>query len=216
MSVVVNPVNTIRILIVDDHPIVRRGISSLLSNHADFEVVGEAGTVTSARELIERLTPDVVLLDIRLPGESGLDLLNQIQSFHTKVLILTSFDDEEHILTALHRGAHGFILKSVSDEMLCGAIRTVYQGGQVLSPQVTEQMVHQLTGNNLTASETSLDEEEQRLIRLLIAGASNDQMAADLYMSVASVKRKLRHIFIKLHVQNRAQAAAVIVQRHLI
>lgn len=216
MNAIGNTVNTIRILIVDDHPIVRRGISSLLSNHADFEVIGEAETVKAALDLIARLRPDVVLLDIRLPGESGLDLLNQVKPFNTKVLILTSFDDEEHILTALHRGARGFILKSVSDDMLCGAIRTVYQGGQVLSPQVTEHMVQHLSADNPAAPETSFDEEDRRLIRLLIAGASNDQMAADLYMSVASVKRKLRHIFIMLHVQNRAQAAAVIVQRHLI
>jgi two-component system response regulator DevR len=208
----------IRILIVDDHPVVRRGIKSLLSNHADFEVVGEAGTVREALALIEQLTPEIVLLDIRLPGESGLELLKQIKQFATKVLILTSFDDDEHVRVALQGGAHGFILKSVSDEMLCGAIRTVHQGGRVLSPQITEQMVKHLTGEleQIAFSEVEFNDEELRIIRMLIAGASNDQMASDLYMSVASVKRKLRLIFDKLNVQNRAQAAAVIVQRNLI
>jgi len=204
----------IRILIIDDHPIVRRGIKSLLSNHMDFEVVGEAGTVSAAFELIQQLTPDVVLLDIRLPGESGLDLLNKINTFDTKVLILTSFDDEDHVLAALRGGAHGFILKNVSDEMLCGAIRTIYQGGRVLSPQVTEQLTAE--AEKPSFNEYDLSIEELRILRLLIEGASNDQMAADLYMSVASIKRKLRHIFTKLNVQNRAQAAAVIVQRNLI
>ena len=208
----------IRILIVDDHPVVRRGIKSLLSNHVDFEVVGEAGTVDAALTLIEQLAPDIVLLDIRLPGESGLALLNRMQRYEAKVLILTSFDDEEHIRAALQGGADGFILKSVSDEMLCGAIRTVHQGGRVLSPQVTEQMVQRMAASPvdpaLDAPEFS--DEEQRIIRLLVEGASNDEISADLYMSVASVKRKLRNIFTRLNVQNRAQAAAVIVQRKLI
>jgi DNA-binding NarL/FixJ family response regulator len=207
-----------RIVIVDDHPVVRRGIKSLLSNYADFEVVGEAGTVSSALEIIEQLLPDIVLLDIRLPGESGLELLNRLKDIDTKVLILTSFDDEEHVLAALKGGAHGFILKNVSDEMLCGAIRTVYQGGRVLSPQITEQMVQHLTAETPSPpfNAANFTEEEMRIIRLLISGASNDQIAAELFMSVASIKRKLRQIFLKLDVQNRAQAAAAIVQRNLI
>ncbi len=204
----------IRILIVDDHPVVRRGIRSLLSNHADFEVVGEAATVSSTLELIAHLTPDIVLLDIRLAGESGLELLKRIRQFKTKVVILTSFDDEELVRAALQGGAQGFILKSVSDDMLCGAIRTIYAGGQVLSSQIAQHLAADEPTPSL--DEVEFDEEEQRIIRLLIAGASNDQMAADLYMSVASIKRKLRAIFTKLNVQNRAQAAAVIVQRHLI
>ena len=167
-----------RIVIVDDHPVVRRGIKSLLSNYADFEVVGEAGTVSSALEIIEQLLPDIVLLDIRLPGESGLELLKRL-NVDTKVLILTSFDDEEHVLTALKGGAHGFILKNVSDEMLCGAIRTVHQGGRVLSPQITEQMVQQLTTETTSPPFNAGDftEQELQIIRLLIAGASNDQIA---------------------------------------
>lgn len=204
----------IRILVVDDHPVVRRGIKSLLSNHADFEVIGEAGTAGAALELIQRLKPDVVLLDIRLPGQSGLDLLPRIKPFNAKVLILTSFDDEDHIHVALREGAHGFVLKNVSDEMLCGAIRTVYQGGRVLSPQVAEQLV--IEAENPPPQDTNFSEQELHMIRLLVAGASNDQMAAELYMSVATVKRKLRQIFTRLNVQNRAQAAAVIVQRNLI
>jgi len=207
--------STIRILIVDDHPVVRLGMKSLLSNQADFEVVGEAETVKSALELIEQLRPDIVLLDIRLPGESGLDLLHQIQQFAAKVIILTSFDDEEHIRVALQGGAHGFILKSVSDEMLCGAVRTVHQGGRVLSPQITDRIAQQLT-TEAEPPNFDFDAQELQIIRLLVAGGSNDEMAAELYMSVASVKRKLRQIFTKLDVHNRAQAAAVIVQRHLI
>jgi DNA-binding NarL/FixJ family response regulator len=207
----------IRILIVDDHPVVRRGIVSLLSNHADFVVVGEADSVKSALELVDQQVPDIVLLDVRLPNESGLDLLTQLKGGNVKVLILTSFDDEEHVRVALQRGANGFILKSASYDMLCGAIRTIYQGGRVLSPQIAEHLVHQLTPvDDSGPNEPSFTQEELHIIRLLIDGASNDQMAADLYMSLASIKRKLRIIFTKLNVQNRAQAAAVIVQRHLV
>lgn len=210
--------NTIRILIVDDHPVVRRGIKSLLSNHADFEVIAEAATVDSALDLTEQLLPDVILLDIRLERESGLELLRHVSEFETKILILTSFDDEEHVRAALQGGAHGFILKNVSDELLCDAIRTIHQGGRVLSPQISEQMVQHLAAeiDHPPFHDMPFSEEELRIIRLLIAGASNDQMAADLYMSVASIKRKLRQIFTRLNVQNRAQAAAVIVQRNLI
>lgn len=210
--------NPIHVLIVDDHPVVRRGIISLLSNHDDLEVVGEAGSVQAALELLSQLRPNVVLLDIRLPGESGLDLLDHIRTVDAKILILTSFDDEEHVLEALQGGAHGFILKSVSDEMLCGAIRTVHQGGRVLSPQITERMVQHLTTDAVTESldDVHFDEQELRIIRLLVEGNSNDEMAAELYMSVASIKRKLRQIFTKLNVHNRAQAAAVIMQRGII
>jgi DNA-binding NarL/FixJ family response regulator len=210
--------NAIRILIVDDHSVVRRGIKSLLSNHADFDVVGEADTASLALRLVEQLSPDIVLLDIRLPDESGLNVLNRIRTYGAKVLILTSFDDEEHVLSAMQRGAHGFILKSVSDDMLCGAIRTVYQGGRVLSQQISERMVQQLTPDGTPPAFTGSDfsDDERQIIRLLVAGASNDQMAAELFMSLASIKRKLRVIFDRLNVQNRAQAAAVIVQRNLI
>lgn len=207
--------NTIHLLVVDDHPVVRRGIVSLLSNHADFEIVGEADTASSALKLVAERSPDIVLLDIRLPDKSGLDLLPQLGQFGAKALILTSFDDEEHILVALQRGACGFILKSVSDDVLCGAIRTVYQGGRVLSPQVTEQMMHLLAANG-TKPASAFSDEEIHIMSLLVGGASNDEIAADLYMSVASIKRKLRYIFTKLNVENRAQAAAAIVQRHLI
>jgi DNA-binding NarL/FixJ family response regulator len=210
--------NAIRILIVDDHPVVRHGIVSLLSNHADFEVVGEADNVQSAVALVEQQLPDIVLLDVRLTDESGLDLLTQLRDRNTKVLVLTSFDDPEHVRVALQGGAFGFILKNVSDDMLCGAIRTIYQGGRVLSAHITDQMLQQMvaTEDGPNANESVFTTEEMRIIRLLVNGASNDQMAADLYMSIASIKRKLRIIFTKLNVQNRAQAAAVIVQRRLI
>ena len=208
--------DAIRILIVDDHMVVRRGIRSLLSNHADFDIVGEAWDVSGAMEKVRELRPDVVLLDIRLPDESGLALLKQIrqEGIETRVLVLTSFDDEEYIMGALREGANGFIIKNVSDDRLTGAIRAVYRNERVFSPQVTEQIVQQYVAEQETPQTFSA--EERRILQLLVTGASNDDIAAELYMSLTSVKRKLRTIFSKLKVQNRAQAAAEAVQRDLI
>jgi DNA-binding NarL/FixJ family response regulator len=209
--------NAIRILIVDDHMVVRRGIRSLLSNHDDFEIVGEAGEVASGMELVRDLVPDVVLLDIRLPDDSGLSLLKQIrrEAIPTRVLVLTSFDDEEYVMGALREGANGFIIKNASDDRLTGAIRAVYRDERVFSPQITEQIVQQVVAEQERASQ-GFSEEERKILRLVVTGASNDDIAAELYMSLTSVKRKLRTIFSKLKVQNRAQAAAEAVQRDLI
>jgi DNA-binding NarL/FixJ family response regulator len=209
--------NAIRILIVDDHMVVRRGIRSLLSNHDDFEIVGEAGDVASGMELVRDLVPDVVLLDIRLPDDSGLSLLKQIrrEAIPTRVLVLTSFDDEEYVMGALREGANGFIIKNASDDRLTGAIRAVYRDERVFSPQITEQIVQQVVAEQERASQ-GFSEEERKILRLVVTGASNDDIAAELYMSLTSVKRKLRTIFSKLKVQNRAQAAAEAVQRDLI
>ena len=210
----------IRIHIVDDHPVVRRGLRSLLSNHEDFDVVGESAAVDEGRRHIAELDPDVVLLDIRLPGESGLDLLRWVRRERpqTKVLILTSFDDHEYVVEALRRGAHGFILKNSSDEMLCDAIRAVYRNGRVLSPQVTEQLIQQATqvGDDESADDTDFTSEEIQILRMLVDGASNEDIAGELYISVATAKRRLQRIFTRLAVSNRSQAVAETIRRNLL
>ena len=211
---------SIQIFIVDDHPVVRRGLKSLLSNHDDLDLVGESATVSEGQQQIARLLPDVVLLDIRLSGESGLDLLRWLNQEYprTKVLILTSFDDQEYVIDALRCGAHGFILKNSSDEMLCDAIRTVYRNGRVLSPQVAEHLVQQ----NLDISgepapdDTQFTSEELAILRMLAAGAGNEDIASELYISVATAKRRLQRIFAKLDVNNRTQAIAEALRRKLL
>lgn len=206
----------IRIHLVDDHPVVRRGLKSLLSNHGDFEVVGESATVAEGQQHIPELVPDVVLLDIRLPGASGLDLLRWLrqEQAQIKVLILTSFDDDEYIMEALRRGAHGFVLKSSSDELLCDAIRTVYRNGRVLSPQVTEHLMQQVGDELEGDAEFTL--EELRIMQMLVDGASNEDIASSLYISMATAKRRLQRIFIQLDVSNRSQAVAEVVRRSLL
>lgn len=210
----------IQIMVVDDHPIVRQGIRSLLSNYPEFEIVGEADHGALALEQIRRLAPDITLLDIRMPGESGLEVLKQIRQIQpeAKVLMLTSFDDDEYVMEALRTGAYGFVLKSVSDEMLINAIRSVYQGQHVLGPQVTGPVVQRAISDRSESAQTEIDfnRDEQQILRLIVAGATNSQIASDLYMSHTSVKRKLRNIFGQLGVQTRTEAAAEAVRRGLV
>jgi DNA-binding NarL/FixJ family response regulator len=209
----------IRIHIVDDHPVVRHGLKSLLSNFDDFIIVGESASVDESKTWIDDLEPDIVLLDLRLPGASGLDLLSWLRQEYPqiKALILTSFDDDEHIVSALRRGAHGFILKSSSDEMLCDAIRAVYRNGRVLSPQVSEQLVQQAVDGLDSEAETGdFSAEELTILRALVDGMSNDEIARILYISVATVKRRLHKIFTKLDVDNRSQAVAQSIRRRLL
>ena len=210
----------IRMLVVDDHPIVRQGIRSLLSNYAEFEIVAEADNGRSALHHFRQLKPDVTLLDIRMPDESGLDVLNEIRSLKSdaKVLMLTSFDDSEYVLTALRAGAQGYVLKGISDDMLVHALRAACRGEKVLSPQVTEQVVRWAIAEETAVPTPSfdLDEEERQILRLLVDGASNPDIAEQLYMSQTTVKRKLRTIFAQLNVETRTQAAAEAVRYRLV
>lgn len=213
----------IRIIIIDDHPIVRQGISSLLSNYREFALVGEADNGADALNLVLAVQPDVILLDIRLPGESGLDILNGIlrQQPPARVLMLTSFEDEEYVMRALRSGAYGYVLKSVSDDLLVNAIRAVHRGEKVLSSQITDQVIryalreHGKGAQPKTAagSPPPLDEEAITILRLLVKGASNAEIGETLFMSQTTVKRKLRQIFETMNVQTRAQAAAEAVRR---
>ncbi|MEM7133077.1 MAG: response regulator transcription factor [Chloroflexota bacterium] len=209
----------IRILVVDDHSIVRQGIRSLLSNYVAFDVIGEAPDGPTALSLIDELAPDVILLDIRMPGQSGLDILQQIRqrNLPIKVLILTSFDDDEYVTEALRRGAHGYVLKSVSDDSLVGAIHAVCKGERALSPQITEQVVRNLVDERNGRSEryASLIDEEIQILKLIANGASNTDLASRLFMSNATVKRKIRRIFDKLGVDSRTEAVATAIRLQL-
>jgi DNA-binding NarL/FixJ family response regulator len=211
----------IRILVIDDHQIVRQGIRSLLSNYPEFDIVGEAADGATALGQFQALTPDVTLLDIRLPGESGLDILARIRQHQpeAKVLMLTSFVEEEYVIGALRAGAQGFVLKSVSDEMLVQAIHAVCRGEHALSPQITKQMVGWVTAKPdlpPPAEKLGFDQDEQQILHLLVEGASNTAIAAQLYLSPTTLKRKLRKLFAKMEVQTRAQAAAEAVRRGLL
>jgi len=208
------------VMVVDDHPIVRQGVRSLLSNYADMTLVGEADGADGALKLAEQITPDVILLDIRMPGMSGVEMVGLLcrQCPRAKVLMLTSFDDEEYVAGALQAGAHGYILKSASDEMLVSAVRAVYHGERVLSPTVMDRVVHQAAqySRERALHESGLGDDERRILQMLASGASNPRIAAELYLSETTVKRKLQDIFERLGVATRAQAAAEAVRRGLV
>ena len=211
--------NLIRILLVDDHPIVREGVQSLLSNYEEFVVVGEAEDGETAVFQFRALQPDITLLDIRLPDESGLMVLNRLRQIQptARILLLTSFEDDEYVMAALQAGAQGYILKNASDALLVQAIRAAHRGERVFSPRVTETMVRKLVGGDADLPPLEpLDTEEIQILHLLADGASNSDIGQALYLSSTSVKRKLSRIFSKMNVQTRAQAAAEAIRRNLV
>lgn len=203
------------VLIVDDHPVVRKGIRSLLSNYREFTIVGEAATPEEAVEAFLRHRPDVVLLDIRLAGGSGLEVLSTIldRDPGAKVLMLSSFDDEEYVHRSLKAGALGYVLKGDSDAVLVTAVQTVASGRHALSPHVTDQLVAQLY---LGEDKPDFDDSDREILRLLAQGASNTEIADRLFMSDSTVKRRLRAIFNRLGVSRRAEAVAEAVRRGLV
>ncbi|HLF01478.1 MAG TPA: response regulator transcription factor [Anaerolineales bacterium] len=210
----------IRVMVVDDHPIVRQGVRSLLSNCADMTLVAESDSALAALETAGRVQPDVILLDIRMPGMTGVEAVRPFfrECPNAKILMLSSFDDEAYIDQAIEAGVHGYILKSASDETLVSAVRAAHRGERVLSPRVIDRLVEQVAdySRDRARREIGLSDDESRILKMLAAGASNPKIAAELYLSEATVKRKLQDIFEKLGVATRVQAAAEAVRRGLV
>lgn len=206
-----------RILIIDDHPVVRKGIRSLLSNYPQLEVVAEAGTRREAIAAFADSSPDVVLLDIRLGEETGLEVLDELLDIdpEARILMLSSFDDEEYVTRSLRAGALGYILKGDSDAVLATAIETVAAGGRALGPEVTHRLVEQLYGNHDSGGD-KLDEIDLEILAALAEGDSNRDIARRLFMSDSTVKRRIRAIFDHLGVNRRPEAVAEAVRRGLV
>lgn len=205
------------ILIVDDHPIVRQGLRSLLSNYPEFDVVGEAASEQEALTTYRSLRPDVVLVDIRLGAGSGLDLLDEMldEDPAARTLVVSSFDDGEYVTRSLRAGALGYVLKADSPSVLVTAIQTVAAGQRTLSPALTAHLVDQLMGESQPA-EPDLDGLEQEMLGMLSRGMSNVQIADRLFMSDTTVKRRLRVVFAKLGVSRRAEAVGEAARRGLL
>lgn len=205
------------ILIVDDHPIVRQGLRSLLSNYPEFEVVGEAASAGEGLALYRRLRPDVALIDIRLGAGSGLDLLDAVLEADpaARTLVVSSFDDGEYVTRSLRAGALGYVLKADSPSVLVSAIATVAAGQRTLSPALTAHLVEQLLGE-AQQSEPDLDGLELAMLGMLSRGLSNGQIADQLFMSDTTVKRRLRVVFAKLGVSRRAEAVGEAARRGLL
>lgn len=206
---------TATVLIVDDHPVVRTGIKSLLSNYPHLTVAGEASTAEQAITAYQTLTPDVVLLDIRLGEGSGLTVLDELLDLDpdVRVLMLSSFDDEEYLTRSLRTGAAGYVLKADSDEMLVNAIEAVAAGGRVLGPKMAHWLVEKLDDHSTGHGFDAFDRE---ILGALAQGASNADIAARLFISDSTVKRRLRSIFDRLGVNRRAEAVAEAMRRGLV
>ena len=209
----------IRILVVDDHPIVRQGLRSLLANYPDMLIVGEAEQFRQAVETAHAQQPDVVLLDIRLSGATGIEVASALRREvpNARVIMLTSYDDDQYLVDALQAGAVGYLLKSVSDERLVSAIRAAYRGDRLISPSLLNHVLQQFAElrRGQARQESGLSDEDVRVLALIASGAGNEEIGLALNWSMASVKRKLQHIFALLGVSSRAQAAAEAVRRGL-
>jgi len=202
----------IRVALVDDHTLVRRGIRTLLEMVDDFTVVGEAGDADEATTLIRRARPDVVLLDVRLPHKSGLDVLHDLRATGElpPTILLTTFDDDEILMKGVKAGARGYLMKDVSFKQLTDAIRTVASGGSVIRPALTERILRRLEQLPRDFESLSppdrLTQRELDVLRLVAAGYSNREIADALGASEGTIKNHTSSILSKLGVRDRTRA----------
>ena len=211
---------TVRVLIVDDHPIVRQGVRSVLANHADIEVVGEADGAVSLFASLASLKPDVVLLDIRMPGQNGIEITQRLKREYpeVKVILLSTYDDEEFLFGALRAGAEGYLLKSASNEVLASSIRQVGRGERLLSPSLVSKVMREFQdlAKEKTRADSGLSDQELQVLRMIANGSTNKEIAEKLFWSEVTVKRKVQDILEKMGVANRAQAVAEAGKRGLL
>lgn len=212
-------VKQIRLLLVDDHEVVRSGLHALLATDPEIQIVGEAATSDEAVSQAVRLTPDVVLLDIRLPNGGGVGACRKILEAcpQARVLFLTSFADDETVLAAILSGGHGYLLKEIGAEDLIRSIKLVAAGQTILDPMVTRRVLEWMRGPaaRATGAEAQdLSPQEQRIVALIAEGKSNKEIAVALGLSEKTVKNYLANVFQKLHITRRTQAAAFFARRH--
>lgn len=210
------PAQPISIVIVDDSEVVRTGLTAMLGNSPLLELRGEAADVAGGIAAVEQHDPDVVLLDIRLPDGTGFDACRQICQANstTKVLILTSVEDEEMVDNAIRSGAHGYLLKEVNGAALIQAIVDVHNGKSILDPAITARVLDLVRSNVPVARNLidSLSAQESRVLALIAEGNTNKEVAVAMGLAEKTVKNYLGTVFEKLHVNRRTQAAALYVQ----
>jgi DNA-binding NarL/FixJ family response regulator len=214
----------IRVVVVDDQALVRLGLRTLLDSEPDIELVGEAADGRSGVELVRETAPDVVLMDIRMPVVDGLAALREITGdpgfADVRVVMLTTFELDEYVFEALRGGASGFILKDAEPEEMLHAIRVVAAGASLLSPSVTRRVIEQFTGRDGPASAPHpqlhhLTEREREIVAWVSTGRSNDEIAAELVVSPATVRTHVSRAMVKLHARDRAQLVVFAVQSGL-
>ena len=209
-----------RILLVDDHEVVRLGLKSLLERHSQFDVVGEASTAREAIEMVGNSHPDVVVMDIRLPGTSGIEACEEITGRYpeTKVIMLTSYAEDEMLFSAIRAGASGYILKQIGGEDLVRALEAVGRGEAMLDPTVTQrvfQEVRRAVKEEEASAFAHLSQQEKHVLLLVSEGKTNREIAKALFLGEGTVRNYVRSILSKLGVNNRAEAAAYAVEHNL-
>ncbi len=207
------PVRPLRLVIVDDHEVVRQGLVALLDRRDEFQVVAEAGTVAEAVEMAHRFEPDIVIMDVRLPDGSGIEACRDIRADlpATKVVILTSYPDEEAVMSAIIAGASGYLLKQIRARDLVTAIEAVGRGESLLDPAVTEKVlerIRRIASGTYADELAQLTKQEQKILMLVAEGKTNKEIAAEVYLSDKTVKNYVSSILSKLNLERRAQAAA--------
>ncbi len=210
----------LRLLVVDDHEVVRQGLVALLERRPGFEIVAEAGTAAQAVAEAARFEPDVVVMDVRLPDGSGIEACRDIRTARpeTKVIMLTSYPDEEAVLSAIVAGASGYLLKQIRGRDLVSALEAVGRGESLLDPAVTEKVldrVRRAASGDETDELSQLTAQERRILLLVAEGKTNKEIAAEVFLSDKTVKNYVSSILAKLDLQRRAQAAAFVAKHHL-
>jgi len=205
----------IRILVVDDHPVVREGIVATLEDDPEFTVVGAAGSAEDALPVVRSQRPDVILLDLELPGMDGIQAIPQLTAAHpeARIVILTAYDTDERVLGAIRSGAKGYLLKGAGLEEIARAIRAVHGGGSYLEPRIAGKVFAEVSAPRRS---TALTRREREVLKLVADGRSNKQIARALKITERTVKFHITTILNKLGAENRAQAVALAAQRGLL
>ena len=215
------PERPLRLLVVDDHEVVRQGLVSLLDRRAGFEVVAQAGSVAESIALATRHEPDLVIMDVRLPDGSGIEACREIRAARpeTRVVMLTSYPDEEAVLSAIIAGASGYLLKQIRGRDLVTALEAVGRGESLLDSAVTEKVlerVRRMASGGATDELADLTTQERKILLLVADGMTNKEIAAEVFLSDKTVKNYVSSILSKLNLQRRTQAAAFVAKHHLV
>jgi two-component system response regulator DevR len=211
---------TLRLLVVDDHEVVRQGLVALLDRRAGFQVVAEAGSVAEAIDQARKFEPDIVVMDVRLPDGSGIEACREIRAERPgiRVVMLTSYPDEEAVLSAIIAGAAGYLLKQIRARDLVAALEAVGRGESLLDPAVTEKVlerVRRLAAGGASDEMALLTSQEQKILLLVAEGKTNKEIAAEIFLSDKTVKNYVSSILSKLNLERRAQAAAFVAKHRL-
>lgn len=210
----------IRVVLVDDHSMIRIGLKAFFDTITDIEVVGEAGSGEEGLRVIEETHPDVVLMDLIMNGMDGVEATQQVKKIcpACKVIILTSYHEDSHIFPAIRAGALSYVLKDIDPDDLARAIRAAHAGDAMINPQVAARMVKEIQGNNQDALNpfVELTDRELDVLRMIAVGKNNQEIAAELVVSESTVKTHITNLLSKLHVKDRTQAAAYAWQHGIV